>query len=92
MYKVVIQPSPDAFKRKSTKLRLYFDDIPTMKALMYAIDEELFGDPKNKLFYKGCKRVVLEMGVPRLGPYRSNTSCCAKGIVSLRLLRVYKST
>jgi hypothetical protein len=95
MHRVVIQPSFDRdgeYKRKSAKLRLYFDDAPTMKAVLYAIDEERFGDPKNKLFYKNCKMVVMEMGVPILGPYRSNTSCCVRGIVSLRRLKVYKST
>jgi len=94
MYRVVIQPTfnrDGPYKRKSTKLRLYFDDIPTMKALLYAIDEERLGDPKNKLFYKNCELLAMD-ALPRLGSYRSNTRCCQLGTISLSQLKVYKAT
>lgn len=90
MYRVVIRPAFDAYTRKRPRLVLYFDDIPTMNSLSFAVDEELDGT-KDKLFKKNCKKVVLAIGVPRLGPYLSNTVCGIEGLLSLRKLKVYKA-
>jgi len=89
MYKVTIRPPFDSYKRKNPKLVLYFDIIPTMKALCFAIDEELDGT-KDELFRKRCRKTAISIGMPRLGSYLSNTVCTLDGILVLRQLKVYK--
>ena len=92
MYRLKLKPKFDAYKRKNPRLSLFFDELPTMKAMLYAVDEELDGS-KDDLFRKNCKKLVMDIGVPRMPPdSRSNTVCSGSGILSLEKLRVYKAT
>lgn len=91
MYKVTLKPSPEDYNLEGLRLPLYFDDIPTLDALYYAVGEEL-RDTKDHLFRRNCLRLVLEIGLPRLGSYESNTVISLRGELSLSRLRVYKAT